>query len=491
MHPLATPSPADIDELGRLIDGDVVVPGDDDFDEARSVWNGMIDRRPLVVARAADIGDVAPVIEFARRHSLPLAVRGGGHNVAGNGTVEAGVVLDLRDCNRVEVDPVARTATVEAGATLAELDAATTPHGLAVPVGVVSGTGVAGLTLGGGFGWLTRKHGLTVDNLRAADLVTAAGETVHADASENPELLWGLKGGGGNFGVVTSFTFDAHPLPQPVFAGNLIYRQPNWASALAAYERWTRDLPEEMTSMLTVMTPPEELEMGAEPLLVCGFAWAGEDHGAGRRCAEPLLAAAPPDEQLVGPSPWTAWQAAMDAAFPRGRRAYWKNTSFDRFDDEVIDVLVRRAAEQTWRGTAFDIHHMGGAVGRVPADATAFPDRGSRFWINIYGFWQDAADDERNIAFVRGFAADMERHSTGGQYVNFLGTEDPRVPGPSNPGDDDGAGDRATAERAAWDLALAVYGPDKLARLSELKRRYDPENLFRLNHNVPPRDPSG
>lgn len=467
-----------LEDLSRHIDGDVVVPGDGDYDEARAVWNGMIDRRPAAVVRAADIGDVAPVVAFARRHALPLAVRGGGHNVAGNGTVDGGMVLDLRDCNAVGVDTAAGTVTVEPGATLAEVDAATTPHGLVVPGGVISTTGVAGLTLGGGFGWLTRKHGLTIDSLRAAELVTADGDTVRASADENPDLLWGLRGGGGNFGIVTSFTFGAHPLPQPVYAGNLVYGRAKWKSALRAYVRWTRDLPDELTSILTLFTPPEELGMGAEPLLVCGFVWAGGDHAAGERCVAPLLADAPPDDREIRPVQWPAWQSSMDVAFPRGKRAYWKNTSYDRFDDDVIDLLVARAEEQTWRGTAFDIHHMGGAMRRVPADATAFPERGSEFWLNIYGFWGDAEDDARNIAFVRGFAADMQRFSTGGQYVNFLGAEDPGVPG-------------TVSDDEARDRARAVYGAGKLERLAELKRRYDPENVFRLNHNIPPGQPAG
>ena len=451
--------------LRRRVGGPVVLDGEPGYDDARTVWNAMIDRRPAAVVRAATVGDIEPVVAFARETGLPLAVRGGGHNVAGNGTVDGGIVLDLGSLNRVEVDEASRTVRVPGGATLADVDRATTPHGLAVPLGVISGTGVGGLTLGGGVGWLTRAHGLTIDNLLGADVVTADGATVRASAEENPELFWGIRGGGGNFGVVSSFTFRAHPLGPVVYAGNLVYGAAHWVSALRAYEEWTRDLPDAMTSILTFITPPPALEMGDEPLMIVGFAWASPDHDQGRRVLEPLLAAAPPDDREVGPTDWPAWQSAMDAIFPKGVRAYWKNTSFDRMDDEVIAVLARRAAEQTWLGTAFDVHHLGGAFARVPEHATPFPHRSARFWINIYGFWTGAEDDAARTAFVRDLAAELAPFATGGQYVNFLGAEE-------------------VVDRRGQ--AEAVYGPEKLERLVALKRRYDPANLFRLNHNIPP-----
>jgi FAD/FMN-containing dehydrogenase len=455
-----------IERLRARIAGGVVTPGDPGYDDARRVWNAMHDRRPLAIVRAASTDDVAPTIEIARTVGVPLAVRGGGHNVAGNGTVDDGLVLDLGALSDVRVDVAERTVTAGPGATLGHVDRATEAHALAVPSGVVSGTGIAGLTLGGGVGWQTRSYGLTADNLIAADLVTADGRTVHASEEDDPELLWGLRGGGGNFGVVTSFTFRAYPLGPEVFAGNFVYGVDRWRQALRAFAAWTSDLPDEMTAITSTLTPPPEFELGDEPVLLVGFASTSPDRAAGEALIAPLRAMAPPDVEAVEPARWIDWQSQADVLFPKGARAYWKNTSFDRLDDDVIDVIIRRGREQTWRGTSFDIHHMEGAFGRVPEDATPFPNRSARYWLNVYGFWSDAADDAARIAFVRGFAADMEPFSSGGTYVNFLGREE--------------GGRDARAE------ALRVYGPSKLERLVALKRRYDPDDLFRFNHNIPP-----
>ncbi|HSP75824.1 MAG TPA: FAD-binding oxidoreductase [Cryobacterium sp.] len=455
----------EVNVLQRRISGHVITAGDSGYDEARRVWNGMIDRHPVAIVRAATVADIGPVVQFARTRGLPLAVRGGGHNVAGNGTVDAGLVLDLGGLTAVEVNERTHTVRAQPGATLADIDRATEPFGLAVPVGVVSGTGAAGLTLGGGVGWLSRAHGLTVDNLVAAEVVTAAGEIVTASDTENVELLWGLRGGGGNFGVVSAFVFQAHPLPAEVLSGNLVYGRDRWPEALRAFEVWTRDLPDELTSIISFMVPPPNWKLGDDPLMLLGFAWASPDIEAGEKIVDRLRRAAPPDAEVVETARWTTWQSAADELFPKGVRGYWKNTSFDRLDDDVIEIIARRAAEQTWRGTGFDIHHLGGAVARVDEDATPFPNRAARFWLNIYGFWPDAADDAARITFVRAFAAEMEAFASGGQYVNFLGAEPDLDP--------------ATA-------ALAVFGAAKLERLSRLKRTWDPDNVFRLNHNIPP-----
>jgi FAD/FMN-containing dehydrogenase len=403
---------------------------------------------------------------LARERGLPLAIRGGGHNVAGNATVDDGIVLDLGGLKRVDVDAEARIVRVDPGVTLGELDLATEPFGLAVPVGVVSKTGVAGLTLGGGFGWLLRARGLTVDNLIAADVMTANGKIVHASETENPDLLWGLKGGGGNFGVVTSFTFRAHPLGSPIFGGNLIYERLRWEEALRAFRDWTIDLDERMTSIITFLKPPPEFEMGDHVLMLLGFAWAGPDHAEGERALAPLRAAAPPDNELVEPTRWVDWQAASDVVLPKGVRAYWKNAFFEGLDDALIEALIEHAGAQTWIGTGTDLHHMGGAYAEVPEADTPFPNRGAGFWLNIYGFWADGADDEHNIAWVRGLHAATTPLAMAGSYVNALGQE----------------GGRPDARQAA----MAAYGPEKLERLIALKRKYDPENLFRLNHNIPP-----
>jgi FAD/FMN-containing dehydrogenase len=454
----------DLEALERSVAGRVITTADDDYDAARPVWNGMIDRRPGAIVRAADAADVAPTIAFARSSGLPLAIRGGGHGVAGNGTVEDGIVLDLGGLDAVDVDAERRLVRVGAGARLADVDRATEPFGLAVPIGVVSGTGIAGLTLGGGIGWLTRAYGLTIDNLVEAEVVLATGERVVASAGDHPDLFWGLRGGGGNFGVVTSFTFRAHPLDPDVFAGNLIYELPRWGTALEAFVAWSRDLPDELTTLITFAVPPADWELGDRVLMFLGFAWAGADRRAGEACIERLQAACPPDVAVLDPTRWIAFQSAFDPLVPNGVRAWWRNASFDRFDTAMIRTLVEHCGAQTWFGTAADLHHLGGAFGRVGEDETAFPNRAAEFWLNVYGFWSDPADDAARIAWVKGFSDAMAPSAMAGQYVNFLGPDD-ADPVPK---------------------ALAAYGPAKLERLIALKRRYDPDNEFRINHNIPP-----
>ncbi|WP_104140200.1 FAD-binding oxidoreductase [Arthrobacter sp. ZGTC131] len=452
-------------ELRGKLSGSLIEPQDPLYDEARAVWNGMVDIRPRAIARAGAVSDIDVVLDAVRRSGMALAVRGGGHNIAGHGTVEGGLVLDLGPLRGVNVDARNRLVSVQPGATLADVDRATAAHSLAVPLGVISGTGVAGLTLGGGVGWLTRSYGLSLDNLDSVDVVTASGEHVHASEQENSELFWGLRGGGGNFGVASSFTFRARPLPVAPLGGNLFYRQEHWRNALVAFASWTRDLPEEMNPIISFLVLPPAFGMGDEPWMVIGLAWVAEDHQAGLELIEQLRIAAPPDEQEVGPTSWLDWQSAMDAVFPKGSRGYWKNVSFSRLDEEVADVLLGFVSEVTWQGTGIDIHHLEGAFGRVPEESTAFPNRSARYWLNVYGYWRDPAEDERLTAFARKAYALMQPFSEHGEYVNFLGAE----LGQQEP-----------------DAARQAYGPDKYQRLMALKDRYDPHNLFRLNHNIPP-----
>jgi FAD/FMN-containing dehydrogenase len=456
----ATPA---IAALRARVAGRVLTADDPAFDEARRVWNGMIDRRPLVIVQAATTDDIAPTIDLARTTGLRLAIRGGGHNVAGNGTVDGGVVLDLGGLDWVEVDARARLVRTGPGAKLGDIDRATEPHGLAVPVGVVSGTGVAGLTLGGGVGWLVRRHGLTIDNLVSAEVVLATGERVTASETEHPDLFWGLRGGGGNFGVVSSFTFRAHPLDQDVFAGTLIYERPRWREALASFATLAPELPDDLSVLMTVLVPPADWELGDRVLLLMGFAWAGTDRAAGEAVVRRIQDACAPDIAVLDPTRWLTFQSAFDAALPKGSRAYWRNASFDRLDGPLIDQLVEWCGAQTY-GTAVDLHHMGGAFGRVPEDATAYPSRAAEYLLNIYGFWADPAEDAERIAWVKGFSTAMDPYAMVGQYVNFLGHD----------------------ETDARSKALAAYGPAKYERLVAVKRKYDPENLFRINHNIPP-----
>jgi FAD binding domain/Berberine and berberine like len=455
--------------LRARLQGSLIEPQDPLYEEARSVWNGMVDLRPRAVVRAGAVADIDAVLDAVRHSGLALAVRGGGHNVAGHGSVDGGLVLDLGPLKRVQVDAGSRLVTVEPGATLADVDRATAAHNLAVPLGVISGTGVAGLTLGGGVGWLTRSNGLTLDNLESVDIVTATGEHLHASGQENPELFWGLRGGGGNFGVVSSFTFRARPLPSAPLGGNLFYRREHWRSALLAFAGWSRDLPDEMNPIVSFLVFPAEFGMGSDPLMIIGFLWVGEDQQDGLSLVDRLRAAAPPDEQEVGPVSWLDWQSAMDSVFPKGSRGYWKNVSFSRLDEESADVLLGFASELAWEGTGIDIHHMGGAFGRVPEDATAFPNRSAHYWLNVYGFWRDPSEDERLTAFARKAYHLMQPFAEHGEYVNFLGAE---------------------VGLDGVDAARAAYGPDTFQRLVALKDRYDPHNIFRLNHNIPPTQPS-
>jgi len=456
---------AKLRDLRRDISGDVIEPSAIGYDDARLVWNGMIDRRPLAIVRATSPADIALVVTFAREHELPLAVRGGGHNVAGNGTVEDGIVLDLGGMKDVAIDSGTARVTAAPGVTLGDLDRATESAGLVVPIGVVSGTGLFGLTLGGGFGWLTRPYGLTIDNVLAAEVVTARGDRVRATDTENRELLWGLRGGGGNFGVVTSITYQAQRLGPLVVTGNLIYRRPNWRGALEAYARWTADLPDELTSIISFIVPAPDWDMGDDTLMLVGFTWARSDDAEAERLVDAMRALAKPDQEAVEQARWVEWQSAADELFPRGSRAYWKNVPFDRLGDEEIGVLLDHV-ERLSAGSAVDIHHMGGAMSRVPGDATAFPDRSARYWINVYGFWNDPAQDAKRISWTRSLHTGLQPFARTGEYVNFLGTEGPRAD--------------------ARELALTAYGPAKFDRLVALKRQFDPSNLFRLNHNIPP-----
>ena len=446
------------------IAGNVMEPGDSRYDDARRVWNGMIDKHPALIVQAAAQADIAPTIAFAKQTALPLAVRGGGHNVAGKGTVEAGIVLELGQLRGVEVDTAKRLVHVGPGATLADIDAATQWYGLAVPIGVVSGTGIAGLTLGGGVGWLTRRYGLTIDNLVSANVVLASGATVTANSEEHSDLFWALRGGGGNFGVVSSFTFRAHPLGPEVYAGSLVYERRRWAEAMAAYARWSAQVPDELSTIVTFMVPPPDWEMGDAVLMFVGFAWAGEDRRAGEAVIQQLVSALPPDAALTDPVTWAEFQSGFDSAMPKGSRAYWRNAWFERVDDAVLDAIAEHCGEQTWVGTAADLHHMGGAFARVPEEATAFPDRSAGYWLNIYGFWADAADDEARTAWVKGFSDALRPLAMGQSYVNFLGHDD----------------------EPAEAKTRAIYGPDKLRRLMTVKRTYDPDNVFRINNNIRP-----
>jgi FAD/FMN-containing dehydrogenase len=436
--------------------GEVFRPGDERYDEARRVWNGMIDRRPAVIVRAANTEDVRRAIAFARAQGLPVAVRGGGHNAAGLAVCDDGLVIDLSAMRRVGVDPVHRIAWVDGGATWAEVDAATQAHGLATTGGLISTTGVGGLTLGGGIGWLMRRHGLASDNLIGAEVVTADGRIVRASERENADLLWGLRGGGGNFGVVTMFEFRLHPVGPTVLGGLLAHPLARAGEALRFYRDFVAGAPDELTVFAVLLVNPEGV-----PIVAFIPAYIGpiED---GERLLRPLREFGPPVADQVGPLPYTALQSMLDDGFPSGQQVYWRGDFLSELGDTLIDEAVARFAAAPSPLSALVVEQMGGAVARAGRDATAFDHRDASFNLAVIGRWSDPADAERNIAWTRGTTDAIRPFTSGGAYVNYLGV-----------------GEGADRVRAA-------YGPEKYARLVALKNTYDPTNVFRFNQNIPP-----
>lgn len=463
-YPVPEARPA-LDRLRQRVEGRYLEPGDADYESARAVWNGMIDRYPLAIVCAASTADVAPVLEAARETGLPLAVRGGGHSIAGLGTVDDGIVLDLGGLRDVRVDPQTQQVTVAPGARSADVDAATVPHRLAVPLGTVSRPGIAGQTLGGGVGWLIRRAGLALDRLISAEVITADGKRLVASATEHPDLFWGLRGGGGNFGVVTSFTFQAVGLPDPVLGVSLYYREPHWRRALVAFERWSRNLPDELTSIVTFMSAPEEARSGDETWMIIRCVYVGADEQRGQVLLDRLRHTAPPDEQTAEPIDWLRWQCSVDDLYPDGSRGFWRNVAFTRMDEGALDTILDIAGAIPGRGTGVDIHHLGGAFARVPEESTAFPNRTARFWMTLYGFWQEQDEDERLSAYAERSRRAMRQLGEHGEYVNFRARE---------------------YTRPIADFTRAIYGPEKYRQLQRVKQRYDPGNLFRENYNVVP-----
>jgi FAD/FMN-containing dehydrogenase len=443
--------------------GEVVQPGDPDYDARRTVWNSMHDRRPALIARCTNVSDVAAAVAYGRRNALPIAVRGGGHSMPGHSTCDDGIVIDLRPMNAVRVDAGARTVTVQGGALLGELDRATQRHGLVVPAGVVSHTGVAGLTLGGGVGRLMRRFGLTIDSLRRAQVLTADGRVLEASNAENPDLFWGIRGGGGNFGVVTEFEFALHELSELEILATFhpLERAPE---VLARGRRAMSDAaPDELlwTSFLREAPPlpwiPEALV--GRPGIMSLIEWSGES-GRGRRLLGSLQAELAPIAGSLETVPFLEIQTLTDEIFAAGKRTYIKAGFATELTDPLIETLCRCGAEVGSEFSQIEVLSLGGAIRRVAPDATAFPHREATWLINLPATWEDAASDGEEIAWVRRSFADIEPHLTGGKYVNFMGE------------------DEATDSAGAYGATLR--------RLREVKRAYDPENVFRLNQNVEP-----
>jgi len=444
---------ATLQDFRASLHGQVILPGDAEYDEARKVWNGMIDRRPALIARCQGVADVSKAVRFAREQHLPLAIRGGGHNVAGAGTCDGGLVIDLSAMRGVQVDSERQTARVEPGATWKDFDEEAQRYGLATTGGLVSSTGVAGFTLGGGVGWLVRKHGLACDNLLAAEVVTADGQVVRASADEHADLLWGLRGGGGNFGVVTSFEFALHPVPT-VVGGLVAHPLPRAREVLRFYRDFIATAPDELTTVAIFATTPEGHQIIGIAACYAGPVEQGEE------VVRPLKEFGPPVMDMMGPAPYTALQQANDPTAPAGLHNYWKATYLQDLSDEAIDAVIEYAEKATSPLSMVHIHQLGGAMNRVAADATAFANRDSGFVVNILGVWPTpGADDAAHMDWVRGLFTALQPYAHGA-YINFLGDE-------------------------GQDRVRAAYGAN-YARLVALKNAYDPTNLFRLNQNIPP-----
>ena len=453
----------DVEGLRSAFSGSVLLPGEAGYDEARTVWNAMIDKRPGLILRCAGAADVIQAIRFGRHHGLLIAVKGAGHNIAGSAVCDGGLMLDLSPMKSVHVDPGTRTARVEPGVTLGEFDREAQAFGLATPLGINSTTGVAGLTLGGGFGWLSRSFGHSIDNLISADVVTAGGELVRASQEENADLFWGLRGGGGNLGVVTLFTFRLHPVGPEVLGGLIVYPFDRAGDLLRGYRSFVAEAPDALTVWAVLRKAPPlpflPAEVHGKEVVVFPLLYVG-DIGEGQRAIEPLKALGKPVGEHVGPQPYTAWQSAFDPLLTPGARNYWKSHDFSELSDPAIDLIVRYAGTLPTPGCEIFIAHLGGAAGRIASDAMAYPHRDAKFILNVHTRWDDAGQDQECISWARSFFEAAAPHATGGVYVNFM-----------------------TADEQ--DRVRAAYGSN-YNRLASLKAKYDPGNVFQVNLNVKP-----
>lgn len=445
--------------------GDLLHAGQDGYEEARLVWNGLIDKRPALIARCIGTGDVVDAVNFARENDLLLAVRGGGHNVAGNAVCDAGLVIDCSLMRGVQVDPAERTAHVQPGADWGDLDKETQLHGLVTAGGQVSMTGVAGLTLGGGMGYLRRKWGLSCDNLLSVEIVTADGQVINASEHEYPDLFWAVRGGGGNFGVVTSFEFRLHPLGPEIYGALTIYPFEEATSVLRNWRDFVLEAPDEVTcdALVWGMPPLPEVppEMHWAPVIILAAMYAGSAE-EGERILQPVREMGTPIGDMSARQPYLAMQSDVDALFADGQLYYWKSLFADRLRDEMIDEVIALAAEKPSPQCLFALRSLGGAMGRVPEEATAYGNRDALFNISIDNTWQDPARTDEMIAWTREAWASLRERTGGGVYINFAGF-----------GEEEDT------------LVRAAYGRN-YERLREVKAKYDPDNLFCVNQNIAP-----
>ncbi len=443
------------------LNGHIILPDHPNYDEVRAIWNAMIDRKPAVIVQCTKADDIAQAIAVARANNLEISIRGGGHHIAGNAVCDNGMMIDLSTMKQVRIDAEQRRAYVEAGATLADFDQAAQQYGLATPVGVNSTTGIAGLTLGGGFGWLTRKYGLTIDNLVGATVVTADGTQLRASATENADLFWAIRGGGGNFGIVTEFEFALHPIGPEILAGLLVFPFSQAKQVLTQYRQFMVSAPEELNVWLLLRKAPPlpflpESVHGKEVVVLPLF-YAG-DRATGEQLIEPLRHFGDLWGEHIDVQPYTAWQQAFDPLLTRGARNYWKSHNFTQLQDGALDTILEFAAKFPSPQCEIFVACIAGAANRVAAHATAYFHRDAKFVMNVHGRWDDTADDQACIAWAREFFRASAPYASAGAYINFLTAEE---------------GDRITL----------AYGAN-YDRLLQIKRQYDPENIFHLNQNI-------
>jgi len=444
--------------------GPVLVTGDPGYDETRAIWNAMIDRRPALIARCIGVSDVLACVRFAREHSLPLSMRGGGHNIAGLAVAEGGLMLDLSLMRGVWVDPAARVARAQGGCLLGDVDRETQLHGLAAALGFVSATGIAGLTLGGGFGYLSRRFGWTSDTVRSMELVTADGRQVHASEKENADLFWGLRGGGGNFGVVTGIEYELQEVGPEIVGGPVAWRAESAPEVLEAFRRTAASAPPELTLVAVMRKAPPapwlDKSVHGQMIVMLLACYSGKLED-GEKLVAPLKALGRPVGDLLQRRPYVSLQNLLDATQPKGRRYYWKSEYLPGIEPDLLAKQREHAGRITSPHSAVIVFQLGGAIGDRPVSHSAVGNRDAAAVLNIAASWEKPEDDAANVEWARSSWRDMKRFSTGGTYVNFLTEEE-------------------TGDRVA-----AAYGKN-LARLTEVKARWDANNLFRMNKNIPP-----
>jgi FAD/FMN-containing dehydrogenase len=454
---------ASVAELRASVRGSTLTAGEPGYDDARRIWNGMVERLPAIIVRCLSSRDVASAVDFARKHNVLLSVRGGGHHIAGNAVADGGLMIDLSPMRDVRVDPDQRTARVAGGALLHDVDHDTQAFGLAVPLGINSTTGFGGLCLGGGFGWLTRKYGMTIDNLLSADVVTADGELHFVSASREPDLFWAIRGGGGNFGVATSFEVRLHPVGPLVHSGLVVYPGAQARDVLGGFRSFTGTGPEELSVWAVLRKAPPlpflPPDVHGTNVVILAAVYAG-DIAEGARATAPLSKFGTPIATALGPQRYEAFQQAFDPLLAPGARNYWKSSDFDELADGALDAFVDAASAIPGPECEVFIAHLGGAMARVAPEATAYAGRDAEYVMNVHGRWRSPADDETVRGWARGVFEGVTPFATGGGYVNFL-----------------------TADEST--RLASAYGPN-YERLRELKQRFDPGNLFRMNHNIPP-----